>query len=79
MNFAALFIVVMNSKPYLRVKEMYNMDKPKEHWTKRELTIAKNPIAALAKAVIWQWHLDGEPEADREAINYWEKVLENAR
>lgn len=46
-------------------------------WTKRELTLRSGP-AELAKAIIWQWHLDGEPEKDKQAIEYWEKILEEA-
>jgi len=55
---------------------MLKEDKP---WTKREMKLAKNPVEELAKAVIWQWHLDGEPKSDLPAIEYWNKVLENAR
>lgn len=46
-------------------------------WTKRELSLRSGP-AELAKAVIWQWHLDGEPERDLPAIKYWEKILEES-
>lgn len=45
-------------------------DKP---WTRKELSL-RIGFAELAKAVIEQWHKDGEPECDREAMNYWFKV-----
>lgn len=55
------------------------MEQKSKPWTKREMKLAKNPVEELAKAVIWQWHLDGEPKSDLPAIEYWNKVLENVR
>lgn len=45
-------------------------DKP---WTRKELSL-RIGFGELAKAVIEQWHKDGEPECDREAMQYWFKV-----
>lgn len=45
-------------------------DKP---WTRKELSI-RIGFSELAKAVIEQWHRDGEPASDREAVEYWFKV-----
>ena len=49
--------------------------KPKDKWTKSELALKCGP-AELAKAIIKQWHEDGEPKCDAEAIQYWFKVLQ---
>lgn len=46
-------------------------DKP---WTREELSLRQGP-AELAKAVIEQWHKDGEPECDRKAIEYWRQFM----
>lgn len=43
-------------------------------WTKRELTLRYGPVE-LAKAVIEQWKLDGCPESDKQAIEYWKGVV----
>lgn len=48
-------------------------------YTKAELTVFKNTVAALAAAVIKQWKLDGEPEQDKEIIKAWQAVLEEAQ
>lgn len=53
------------------------MSKSKKY-TKAELTVFKNTVAALAAAVIKQWKLDGCPEQDREIIKAWEAVLQEA-
>lgn len=45
-------------------------DKP---WTRKELSM-RIGFGELAKAVIEQWHKDGEPDCDREAMEYWLKV-----
>ena len=45
-------------------------DKP---WTRKELSL-RIGFGELAKAVIEQWHKDGEPECDREAMQYWFNV-----
>lgn len=45
-------------------------DKP---WTRKELSM-RIGFGELAKAVIEQWHKDGEPECDRKAMDYWFKV-----
>lgn len=45
-------------------------DKP---WTHKELSM-RIGFGELAKAVIEQWHKDGEPVSDREAMKYWFKV-----
>lgn len=45
-------------------------DKP---WTHKELSM-RIGFSELAKAVIEQWHKDGEPECDRKAMEYWLKV-----
>ena len=42
-------------------------DKP---WTRKELSL-RIGFGELAKAVIEQWHKDGEPECDRETMQYW--------
>lgn len=42
-------------------------------WTRKELSM-RIGFSELAKAVIEQWHKDGEPAADREAMDYWFKV-----
>jgi hypothetical protein len=49
-------------------------NKPKDHWTKAELTLRLGPIE-LAKAVIEQWVRDGKPKADEQAIKYWQGVI----
>ena len=49
-----------------------------EQWTRDEMRVHKNGIAALAAAVIKQWHLDGEPESDSSAIRAWKSVLEQS-
>ena len=48
-------------------------------YTKAELTVFKNTVAALAAAVIKQWKLDGCPEQDKEIIKAWQAVLEEAQ
>lgn len=47
----------------------------KDDWTKKELTLRLG-IGELAKAIIEQWHKDGEPEKDREAIDAWFKIAQ---
>lgn len=44
-------------------------------WTKRELKIYSEGEIELAKAVIRQWHEDGKPECDKEAITYWFNII----
>lgn len=48
-------------------------------YTKAELTVFKNTVAALAAAVIKQWKLDGCPEQDKPVIEAWKAVLEEAQ
>lgn len=47
-------------------------DKP---WTKSELQVIKNPVKALALAVIKQWKKDGCPKSDLEYIEVWKRIL----
>lgn len=54
------------------------MNKPKDRWTKSELTLRPGPVE-LAKAVIKQWVDDGKPECDAEAIEQWKAVLREAK
>lgn len=54
------------------------MEKSSGEWTKRELEMYGNPVAALAAAVVRQWKLDGSPESGREAAELWEKVYDEA-
>lgn len=52
------------------------MDKRKhKKWTREELSL-RIGFSELAKSVIKQWHKDGEPECDREAIDYWFKIVQ---
>ena len=48
--------------------------KPKDQYTKRELTLRSGPVQ-LAIAVIEQWVLDGKPKADEEAVKYWQGIV----
>ena len=48
-------------------------------WTKEEMRQYQNGPAALAAAVIKQWHKDGEPAACKKAISLWQKVYDEAR
>lgn len=38
----------------------------------------ENPVAALAAAVIRQWHEDGEPESSKEVIDAWKSIYDEA-
>lgn len=49
-----------------------------EKWTRDEMRVHKNGMSALAAAVIKQWQLDGKPEADRQAIEAWRRVIDVA-
>ena len=49
-------------------------NKPVDKWTRDELTLKCGP-KELAIAVIKQWHEDGEPKADKSAIEYWFKII----
>lgn len=51
------------------------MSKPKDRWTKRELTL-RSGIIELAKAVIEQWIEDGRPEKDAEVIKFWQAIAD---
>ena len=51
------------------------MNGDESEWTREELTVYTEPIAALAKAVIKQWVIDGKPAAGKPAIDEWFKVL----
>ena len=42
-------------------------------WTHKELSL-RIGFGELAKAIIEQWHKDGEPECDKEAMQYWFRV-----
>ena len=48
-------------------------------YTKQELTVFSNSVAALAAAVIKQWKDDGCPEQDRPIIQAWQAVLDAAK
>ena len=50
-----------------------------EGYTKQELTVFKNTVAALAAAVIKQWEKDGCPKKDEQTIKAWKGVLEEAQ
>lgn len=50
-----------------------------EGYTKEELTVFKNTVAALAAAVIKQWKKDGCPKKDKDTIKAWQAVLEEAQ
>lgn len=47
-------------------------------YKKSELTLIKNPVKALALAIIKQWQLDGRPKGDAAAIEIWKKIAEEA-
>lgn len=51
------------------------MSKPKDRWTKRELTLRQG-VKELAKAVVEQWIEDGKPECDAEVIKLWESIAD---
>lgn len=51
------------------------MSRPKDRWTKRELTL-RSGIIELAKAVIEQWVEDGKPEKDTEVIKFWQSIAD---
>lgn len=51
------------------------MDAP---WKKHEMQLWENPVAALAAAVIRQWHEDGEPESSKEVIDAWKSIYDEA-
>ena len=48
-------------------------DKDDKPWTRKELSM-RIGFGELAAAVIEQWHKDGEPASDREAMEYWFSV-----
>lgn len=48
-----------------------------EKYTKQELQLHKNAVAAIASAVLQQWKADGCPENDY-SIKIWKGVLRNA-
>ena len=50
-----------------------------EQWTREELRRYRNGPAALAAAVIRQWHKDGQPAACKKSISLWQKVYDEAR
>lgn len=45
-------------------------NKDNKPWTRKELSL-RIGFGELAAAVIEQWHKDGEPASDREAMEYW--------
>ena len=53
--------------------------KSNRNWTKRELSMFKNGIAALAAAVIRQWELDGCPSRDEQVIKEWRGIYNAAQ
>ena len=55
----------------MEMKPSKKDDKP---WTKRELSLRPGPVQ-LALAVVERWELDGCPERDREAIAYWQGII----
>lgn len=54
----------------------YNMLAPYKRKEKRINQDAA--MVALAKAVIIQWYYDGKPASDKEAIEYWFKIYQEA-
>lgn len=54
------------------------MNKKYKKYTKTELMVFKNTVAALAAAVIKQWKEDGCPEQDKPVIEAWKAVLQEA-
>ena len=51
------------------------MKRPKDRWTKRELTLRQG-VQQLARAVIEQWIEDGKPECDKQVIEYWKAIAD---
>lgn len=54
------------------------MNGDESEWTREELTVYTEPIAALAISVIKQWVIDGKPESGKAAIDEWFKILNEA-
>lgn len=51
------------------------MEKDDEKWSREELSVFKDGIAALSAAVYKQWVKDGKPDADRKGIEPWIGIL----
>lgn len=47
-------------------------------YTKEELSVFANGIAALANRVIKQWQLDGSPKNAEQSIELWKKISDKA-
>lgn len=50
------------------------LSKDDRPWTKRELSLRPGPVQ-LALAVVERWKLDGCPERDKEAVSYWQGII----
>jgi len=68
---------------FTRVRKAQQVDKPvkqesdKQEYTKQEMQLYTNAVAAIASAVLQQWKADGCPEDDY-SIKIWKGVLRNA-
>lgn len=47
-------------------------------WTRQEKQQYKNPVAAIAAAVVAQWEADGCPSSSKEAIGVWKGIYNEA-
>jgi len=68
---------------FTRVRNKTQVEKPekqesdKQGYTKQEMQLYTNAVAAIASAVLQQWKADGCPEDDY-SIKIWKGVLRNA-
>ena len=49
-----------------------------DDWTAEELQIYKNPVAALAYAVLKQWIVDGKPKSYETEVKKWKEIFKEA-
>ena len=58
-------------------KKPVKQESDKQGYTKQEMQLYTNAVAAIASAVLQQWKADGCPEDDY-SIKIWKGVLRNA-
>ncbi len=60
-----------------QAKKPVEQESDKQEYTKQEMQLYTNAVAAIASAVLQQWKADGCPEDDY-SIKIWKGVLRNA-